>query len=211
MKVLIVDDDFFITTALKTILEADPEIQVCGSGKNGKEAISLYDSLHPDILLMDIRMEEMDGLAASKEILSRYPQARILLLTTFLDDEYIIQALKLGAKGYLLKQDYNSIIPALKAIYSGQTVYGSEITAKLPGLLTSQKSFPWEDYHIGPRELEVIDLVAQGLSNKEIAGKLYLSEGTVRNYLSAILEKLELRDRTQLAVFYLRNLGGLSL
>ena len=211
MKVLIVDDDFFITTALKTILEADPEIQVCGSGKNGKEAISLYDSLHPDILLMDIRMEEMDGLAASKEILSRYPQARILLLTTLLDDEYIIQALKLGAKGYLLKQDYNSIIPALKAIYSGQTVYGSEITAKLPGLLTSQKSFPWEDYHIGSRELEVIDLVAQGLSNKEIAGKLYLSEGTVRNYLSAILEKLELRDRTQLAVFYLRNLGGLSL
>ena len=211
MKVLIVDDDFFITTALKTILEADPEIRVCGLGKNGKEAISLYDSLHPDILLMDIRMEEMDGLAASKEILSQYPQARILLLTTFLDDEYIIQALKLGAKGYLLKQDYNSIIPALKAIYSGQTVYGSEITAKLPGLLTSQKSFPWEDYHIGPRELEVIDLVAQGLSNKEIAGKLYLSEGTVRNYLSAILEKLELRDRTQLAVFYLRNLGGLSL
>ena len=211
MKVLIIDDDFFITTALKTILEADPEIQVCGLGKNGKEALSLYASLDPDILLMDIRMEEMDGLAASGEILSRYPQARILLLTTFLDDEYIIQALKLGAKGYLLKQDYNSIIPALKAVFSGQTVYGSEITAKLPGLLNNQKSFPWEDYHIGPRELEVIDLVAQGLSNKEIAGKLYLSEGTVRNYLSAILEKLELRDRTQLAVFYLRNLGGLSL
>ena len=182
MKVLIVDDDFFITTALKTILEADPEIQVCGLGKNGKEALSLYASLDPDILLMDIRMEEM-----------------------FLDDEYIIQALKLGAKGYLLKQDYNSIIPALKAVYSGQTVYGSEITAKLPGLLTSQKSFPWEEHHIGPRELEVIDLVAQGLSNKEIAGKLYLSEGTVRNYLSTILEKLGLRDRTQLAVFYLRS------
>ena len=205
MRVLLVDDDFLITTALKTILEADEEIEVCGSGKSGKEAVSLYASLIPDILLMDIRMEEMDGLAASKEILSRYPQARILLLTTFLDDEYIIQALKLGAKGYLLKQDYNSIIPVLKAVYSGQTVYGSEITAKLPGLLNSQKSFPWEDYHIGPRELEVIDLVAQGLSNKEIAGKLYLSEGTVRNYLSAVLDKLELRDRTQLAVFYLKN------
>lgn len=205
MRILLVDDDFLITTALKTILEADEEIEVCGSGKNGKEAVSLYASLIPDILLMDIRMEEMDGLAASKEILSRYPQARILLLTTFLDDEYIIQALKLGAKGYLLKQDYNSIIPALKAVYSGQSVYGSEITAKLPGLLNSQKSFPWEDYHIGPRELEVIDLVAQGLSNKEIAGKLYLSEGTVRNYLSAVLDKLELRDRTQLAVFYLKN------
>lgn len=205
MRVLLVDDDFLITTALKTILEADKEIEVCGSGKSGKEAVSLYASLIPDILLMDIRMEEMDGLAASKEILSRYPQARILLLTTFLDDEYIIQALKLGAKGYLLKQDYNSIIPALKAVFSGQTVYGSEITAKLPGLLNNQKSFPWEDYHIGPRELEVIDLVAQGLSNKEIAGKLYLSEGTVRNYLSTVLDKLELRDRTQLAVFYLKN------
>lgn len=205
MRILLVDDDFLITTALKTILEADKEIEVCGSGKSGKEAVSLYASLIPDILLMDIRMEEMDGLAASKEILSRYPQARILLLTTFLDDEYIIQALKLGAKGYLLKQDYNSIIPALKAVFSGQTVYGSEITAKLPGLLNNQKSFPWEDYHIGPRELEVIDLVAQGLSNKEIAGKLYLSEGTVRNYLSTVLDKLELRDRTQLAVFYLKN------
>ena len=166
MRVLIIDDDFFITTALKTILEADSEIQVCGSGKNGKEAVSLYDSLHPDILLMDIRMEEMDGLAASAEILARDPRANILLLTTFLDDEYIIRALKLGARGYLLKQNYNSIIPALKAVFSGQTVYGNEITAKLPNLLTGQKTFPWETYHIGPRELEVIALVAQGMSNK---------------------------------------------
>lgn len=205
MRVLIIDDDFFITTALKTILEADSEIQVCGSGKNGKEAGSLYDSLHPDILLMDIRMEEMDGLAASAEILARDPQAKILLLTTFLDDEYIIRALKLGARGYLLKQNYNSIIPALKAVFSGQTVYGNEITAKLPNLLTGQKTFPWETYHIGPRELEVIALVAQGMSNKEIARSLYLSEGTVRNYLSAILDKLNLRDRTQLAVFYLKH------
>ena len=205
MRVLIIDDDFFITTALKTILEADSEIQVCGSGKNRKEAVSLYDSLHPDILLMDIRMEEMDGLAASAEILARDPQAKILLLTTFLDDEYIIRALKLGARGYLLKQNYNSIIPALKAVFSGQTVYGNEITAKLPNLLTGQKTFPWETYHIGPRELEVIALVAQGMSNKEIARSLYLSEGTVRNYLSAILDKLNLRDRTQLAVFYLKH------
>ena len=205
MRVLIIDDDFFITTALKTILESDSGIQVCGSGKNGKEAVTLYDSLRPDILLMDIRMEEMDGLAASAEILALDPQAKILLLTTFLDDEYIIRALKLGARGYLLKQDYNSIIPALKAVYSGQTVYGNEITAKLPHLLTGQKSFPWETYHIGPRELEVIALVAQGMSNKEIAQNRYLSEGTVRNYLSAILDKLSLRDRTQLAVFYLKN------
>ena len=205
MRVLIIDDDFFITTALKTILEADPEIQVCGLGGNGEEAVSLYFSLLPDILLMDIRMEGMDGLTAAKEILGKDPQAKILLLTTFLDDEYIIQALKLGAKGYLLKQNYNSIIPALKAVFLGQTVYGNEITAKLPSLLNSRKDFPWADYHIGPRELEVMELVSQGLSNKEIAGRLFLSEGTVRNYLSAILDKLELRDRTQLAVVYLNN------
>lgn len=205
MKVLIVDDDFFITTALKTILESDSEIRVCGSGKNGKEAVNLYESLHPDILLMDIRMEEMDGLAASAEILTHDPAAKILLLTTFLDDEYIVRALKLGARGYLLKQDYNSIIPALKAVYSGQSVYGNEITAKLPALLTGQKNFPWEKHHIGARELEVIALVAQGMSNKEISQTLCLSEGTVRNYLSTILDKLNLRDRTQLAVFYLKN------
>ena len=205
MKVLIVDDDFFITTALKTILESDSEIRVCGSGKNGKEAVNLYESLHPDILLMDIRMEEMDGLAASAEILTHDPAAKILLLTTFLDDEYIVRALKLGARGYLLKQDYNSIIPALKAVYSGQSVYGNEFSAKLPALLTGQKNFPWEKHHIGARELEVIALVAQGMSNKEISQTLCLSEGTVRNYLSTILDKLNLRDRTQLAVFYLKN------
>lgn len=209
MKVLIVDDDFFITTALKTILETDDEITVCGTGSDGREAVSLYESLNPDILLMDIRMKDMDGLTASKEILARNPQANILLLTTFLDDEYIIRALKYGAKGYILKQNYESIIPAIKAVFSGQTVYGSEITKKLPGLLNETPkpekgslSF-WEEQEISQRELEIIRLVSQGLSNREIAEQLYLSEGTVRNYLSTILDKLQLRDRTQLAVFYL--------
>lgn len=203
MNILIVDDDFLIATALKTILETDKEIMVCQTGANGQDAIRLYDTFQPDILLMDIRMNGMNGLDASREILKKHPLAKILLLTTFLDDEYIVQALKIGAKGYLLKQDYNSLIPALKAVYSGQSVYGSEITAKLPLLLSNQESFPWEQYHISSRELEVIQLVSKGLSNKEIADSLYLSEGTVRNYLSTILEKLNLRDRTQLAVFYL--------
>ena len=99
MNVLIVDDDFFITTALKTILETDPEITVCGTGLDGRDAVSLWESLTPDVLLMDIRMKELDGLAASSKILARDPAAKILLLTTFLDDEYIIQALKSGAKG----------------------------------------------------------------------------------------------------------------
>lgn len=132
MKVLIVDDDFFITTALKTILETDDEITVCGTGSDGREAVSLYESLNPDILLMDIRMKDMDGLTASKEILTRNPQANILLLTTFLDDEYIIRALKYGAKGYILKQNYESIIPAIKAVFPVRPYMG----------VRSRKSFP---------------------------------------------------------------------
>ena len=150
MKLILIDDDCLVVSALKMILENEPGFEVAATADDGREALMLYREHRPDVLLMDIRMEEMDGLAASAEILALDPQAKILLLTTFLDDEYIIRALKLGARGYLLKQDYNSIIPALKAVYSGQTVYGNEITAKLPHLLTGQKSFPWETYHIGP-------------------------------------------------------------
>lgn len=206
MNILIVDDDFLITTALKTILEADPELHVVGVGSNGKEAIDLYQACRPDVLLMDIRMKEMNGLDGAKAILEQYPDARILLLTTFSDDEYIIRALKIGAKGYLLKQDYQSIIPAIKAVLLGQTVFGHEITSKLPDLLQQKQRFDYSRYDITEREFSLIQLVADGFSNKEIAEQLFLSEGTVRNYLSSILEKLNLRDRTQLAVFYYQHL-----
>ena len=131
MNILLIDDDFLITTALKTILESDSSIHIPAIGMNGADAVRLYRQHRPDVLLMDIRMQEMDGLSAAETILREDPTAKILLLTTFLDDEYIIQALKLGAKGYLLKQDYASLLPALYAVYSGQTVFGSEITAKL--------------------------------------------------------------------------------
>jgi len=150
---------------------------------------------------MDIRMKELSGLDASAEILKEFPDAKILLLTTFSDDEYIVRALKLGAKGYLLKQDYESLIPALHAVHSGQTVFGNEIISKIPELLQTGPAFHLEDYDISERELEIIRLIADGLSNKEIASRLFLSEGTVRNYLSSILDKLDLRDRTQVAVF----------
>lgn len=206
MNILIVDDDFLISTALKTILEADPELQVVGIGSNGKEAITLYQKYQPDVLLMDIRMNEMNGLDGAKIILTQYPDAKILLLTTFSDDEYIIRALKMGAKGYLLKQDYQSIVPAIKAVLLGQTVFGHEITSKLPDLLQQKRSFDYSGYDIGEREFQLIRLVADGLSNKEISEQLFLSEGTVRNYLSSILDKLDLRDRTQLAVFYYQHL-----
>ena len=205
MNLIIIDDDPFVTGALKILLEANPNITVLASGSNGKEAVSLYRRHRPDILLMDIRMEEMDGLTASEQILQEYPDAKILLLTTFSDDEYIIKALLLGAKGYLLKQDYATIVPALEAVASGQTVFGNEIISRIPSLMQQKESFDYHSLEINDRELEIIRLIAEGLSNKEIASALFLSEGTVRNYLSSILDKLHLRDRTQVAVFYYRH------
>ena len=205
MNLIIIDDDPVVTGALKILLEANPNITVLASGSNGKEAVSLYRRHRPDILLMDIRMEEMDGLTASEQILQEYPDAKILLLTTFSDDEYIIKALLLGAKGYLLKQDYATIVPALEAVASGQTVFGNEIISRIPSLMQQKESFDYHSLDINDRELEIIRLIAEGLSNKEIASALFLSEGTVRNYLSSILDKLHLRDRTQVAVFYYKH------
>lgn len=201
MRVVIVDDDTFITGALKTILETTEEITVVGVGADGREALELYHEYKPDVLLMDIRMKEMSGLEAAEKILTQDTQAKILLLTTFSDDEYIIKALKAGVKGYLLKQDYQSILPALRAVCCGQSVFGTQIMEKLPELLMEKKQFDWLNREIGEKELQIISLVAEGLSNKEIAERLFLSEGTVRNYISSILDKLNLRDRTQLAVF----------
>lgn len=205
MKIVIVDDDIFVSGALTTILEASGKVTVAASGTDGKEAAELYKIHQPDVLLMDIRMKEKSGLDASAEILEEFPDAKILLLTTFSDDEYIVKALKLGAKGYLLKQDYASILPALEAVCSGQTVFGTKIMSRIPELIHSGSSFHYEDYDISRRELEIIRLIADGLSNKEIASQLFLSEGTVRNYLSSILDKLQLRDRTQVAVFYYKH------
>ena len=205
MKIVIVDDDIFVSGALTTILEASGKVTVAASGTDGKEAAELYKIHQPDVLLMDILMKEKSGLDASAEILEEFPDAKILLLTTFSDDEYIVKALKLGAKGYLLKQDYASILPALEAVCSGQTVFGTEIMSRIPELIHSGSSFHYEDYDISRRELEIIRLIADGLSNKEIASQLFLSEGTVRNYLSSILDKLQLRDRTQVAVFYYKH------
>lgn len=212
MRVLVVDDDIFVTMSLKTILESDKEIEVVAIGNNGKEAINLYKEHEPDVLLMDIRMDGMDGLEAAEHIFATNKQANILFLTTFSDDEYIVKALHLGARGYLLKQDFESIIPALKAAYSGQSVFGGQVISKLPNIMSkadeinkTDKSTDELDLELTKKELEVMEQVAQGLNNKEIAANLYLSEGTVRNYISTILEKLELRDRTQLAIFYLKN------
>lgn len=203
MKVVVVDDDQLVAISLKTILESDSQVSVAATGNDGKDAVALYESEHPDVLLLDIQMKEMSGLEAAEQILEKDPAAKILFLTTFSDDEYIIKALNLGAKGYILKQDFEGLLPALLAVEQGQSVFGGEVVNKLPVLVQTKNSFDYRGYDIGEKEQEIIALVGAGKSNREIAEELFLSEGTVRNYISQILEKLSLRDRTQLAVFYL--------
>lgn len=208
MRTVIVDDDNLVAISLKTILEADKDIEVVATGNDGKEAVELYSRYQPEVLLMDIQMKEMSGLEAAEQILQNYPQAKILFLTTFSDDEYIVKALNIGAKGYILKQDFEGIVPAIQAVEQGQSVFGGEIVNKIPVLMQSKESFDYAKYEISEKEQEIIEQVALGKSNKEIAKTLFLSEGTVRNYISSVLDKLSLRDRTQLAVFYYRNVNG---
>jgi DNA-binding NarL/FixJ family response regulator len=206
MNVLVIDDDKLVCSSLTTILSSDPQICVLATGYNGKTAIELFKSLKPDVLLMDIRMDDMTGLDAGEIILSQFPDSKILYLTTFLDDDYIIKALNIGAKGYMLKQDFESITSAVKAVYMGQNVYGHEIITKLPKLLSQKKEKEnYAQHNITEKEYEIINKIANGLSNKEISNTLFLSEGTIRNYISLILEKLCLRDRTQIAIFYYKN------
>ena len=207
MRVLVVDDDKLVAISLKTILEADENTEVVGIGYDGAEAVELYRETRPDVLLMDIRMQGMSGLEAAERILAEDAEAKILFLTTFSDDEYIVKALNLGVRGYMLKQDFEGIVPALKAVCGGQSVFGGEVVGKLPVLLQSKEEFDYAGYDISEKEKSIMEAVADGLSNREIAEKLFLSEGTVRNYISSILDKLALRDRTQLAVFYYKNMG----
>lgn len=204
MKVLVVDDDRLVAASLKTILEADGGIEVVGTLNGGAQAVEQFGRLKPDVLLMDIRMEGMTGLDAAQAILAEHPDARILFLTTFSDDEYIARALKIGARGYILKQDFESIAPSVKTVCAGQRVFGGEIVTKLPAMRGGGGALA--DFGLNEREAGLLTEVADGLSNREIAEKLFLSEGTVRNYVSALLEKLNLRDRTQLAIFYYKHI-----
>lgn len=217
MKIVIIDDDNLVSLSLNTILSAQDDIEVSAVGDSGQQAVKLYEENMPDVMLMDIRMQGMTGLEAAEKILKKYPDAKILLLTTFSDDEYIVKAISLGAKGYILKQAFESIAPALRAVNNGQTVFGTQIMDRIPHLFkadgkassgTGQTRFidAMKSYDISGKELSIIELVAEGLNNKEIADELYLSEGTVRNYISVILEKLQLRDRTQLACFYYKSM-----
>ena len=209
MRVLIIDDDKLVAASLRAIISAEEDCEVVGTGHSGEDAIRLYKELSPDVLLMDIRMEGMSGLEAGEVILRETPHARILYLTTFNDDEYLIKALSMGAKGYIIKQDFESIVPALAAVHGGQTVFGSAVSEKLSGLVKQKTEESDTDNdlvaQLTPQEAEIAECVSRGLSNREIADELCLSEGTVRNYLSTILRKLDLKDRTNLAILWLKS------
>lgn len=210
IRTLIVDDDPFVRMSLQTILEAQDDVEVCALGGDGNEAVALFERERPDVLLMDIQMPGTGGLDAAERILGKHPDARIVFLTTFSDDEYIVRALRLGAKGYLIKQEVATIAPALRTVMAGQSVLGSEVLVSLDALMrggsapTAAAAGELRD-DLTEREAAIVDLVAEGLDNKEIAATLYLSEGTVRNHISAILQKLDLKNRTQLVVRYYRD------
>lgn len=203
-NLIIVDDDNLVCQALNLIVNASDNINVIATGNNGHDVVNLYRTHKPDVILMDIRMGDFTGLDAAEEILKSDKNAKILFLTTFADEEYIARALRLGAKGYLLKQNFDSIVPSIIAVMNGQRVFGDEIISKLPDIYST--SIPnFSNYGLTERETEVVSKIAEGLSNKEISDILFLSEGTIRNYISVILEKLNLRDRTQIAIFYYKN------
>lgn len=206
MRVLIVDDDALIREGLKILLDLEEDIEVCATAKNGQEALEMCKKCKPEIVLMDIRMPVMDGVLGTKQIKQHYKDIKIIILTTFKDDEYIKEAIRSGAEGYILKnQPSESIIESIRTVYKGNTVFEKEVALSLSGMLRENNKTKPEDFNLTAREVDIMKLVGDGLSNKEISEKLFLSEGTTRNYMTNLLEKLNLRDRTQLAIFYVRN------
>src|SRR5690625_3557821 len=207
IRILIAEDQRMVREGLKMMIETDHELRVVGEAENGREAISMCEQHLFDVILLDIRMPEMDGLQAARHIRARWPQSKILILTTFNDDEYALEALKLGASGYMLKNaDPESLIRAIKSCYSGGLSLEEQVAAKvMPRLLKQQKEEREIDPSLTPRELDIVRKVGEGLNNQEIAEALALSVGTVKNHTSIILNKLSLRDRTQLAIYAIRH------
>ncbi|MDZ7962020.1 MAG: response regulator transcription factor [Aulosira sp. DedQUE10] len=207
IKVLLVDDQNLIRQGLRALLELETDLEIVGEAENGEMAINLVAQLQPNVVLMDIRMPLMDGVAATREIHQRFSGIKVLVLTTFDNDEYVKAALQNGAMGYLLKDTPSEELAfAIRAVHKGYTQLGPGIVKKLltqfPSLEPTQSpSIPPSLAELTPREKEVLRLIAQGASNREIAQHLYISEGTVKNHVTNMLNRLNLRDRTQAAIF----------
>ena len=210
IKIIIADDSDFVRDGMKIILDVDDDFDVLGSASNGREAIELAEKNKPDVFLMDIQMPEMDGIEATKYIVE-HNMGKVLILTTFDDDELVQQALKSGAKGYLIKNHTpDHLKQMIRSVYNGTGVMEESILESLAGKAGSGDGIGADSIGAGfnaegysERELDIVKAVAEGLSNKEIAAKLFISEGTVKNYITNILAKENLSHRTALAVYYL--------
>lgn len=205
---LLAEDQVMVRQGLKAMIETDDEMKVTGEADNGKKAVSLCEKQFFDVAILDIRMPEMDGIEAAKILRSRYPHMKILMLTTFDDNQYVLDALKLGVSGYMLKNgDTESLIRSIKSALSGGLSLEDQVAAKvMPVLLQKENQEEKQiDPTLTPRERAILKCIGEGLNNKEVAERLGLSVGTVKNQTSHILDKLELRDRTQLAIYAIRH------
>lgn len=212
IKILLADDQDILVEGLKLILGKEEDFMICGSANNGKSAYEACRWSNPDVVLMDMKMPGINGADATAMIKRDFPQIKILVLTTFNDEEYIYEALKNGASGYLLKDTSPAdIAAAIRTVYQGGALIQSEVAVKVLDKfseLARDKRERTADPKAGlltERETDICRLIAEGKNNQEIAGELFLGEGTVKNHITRILVKLELRDRTQLAVFTIKN------
>lgn len=203
MNILLVDDDALVLKSLQMILKAEGIDEVYAS-KNGTEAFDIYQKHKIDLVLQDIRLKDENGIDIAAKLLELDSDAKIILLTTFKDEEYINKAIKIGVKGYILKDNVDSLFQSIQTVMAGNMVLDSEVIKDIK--LSNQVKKSIEDFDITERELDIIKLLAEGMNNKEISQTLFLSEGTVRNYISNLLDKLDLRDRSQIVVFYYKNL-----
>lgn len=208
MKIIICDDQAVVRDGLELLLNLEKDIQVVGCAQDGAEAIELVEKESPDLVLMDLKMPGMNGIEATRQICAKHPQVRVLVLTTYDDDEWVFDAIRAGASGYLLKDTpRDEVLKAIRGTVEGKAYIDPEVAGKLMGQVVSAQTKPSSlltDKLTG-RESDVLGLLAKGLSNAEIAGQLHLSEGTVRNHISAILDKLGVSDRTQAAVIAIQH------
>jgi DNA-binding NarL/FixJ family response regulator len=201
IRLLLVDDQDIVRRGLRALLSTADDLVVVGEAANGQGAIDLLDQITPDVVLMDIRMPVMDGVTATAQVLSRLPTCKVLVLTTFDDQDYVNQALQNGASGYLLKDTpFDELTQSIRLVYKGYTQLGPGLSPRLSVGAESQSDLSIFE-QLTPREQEILEQIAQGASNREIADRLYLSEKTVRNHITHILSQLGLRDRTQAAIY----------